>query len=363
MTPEFVRERLFKPFQTTKPTGMGIGVYESSQYVAGLGGSIAVESEPGVGRTVPRCLSRWPSLSRSRARRLRGMTDERRPLLIVEDDPALQKQMQWAFDKYETIVASDRESAIAQLRRYEPAVVTMDLGLPPHPDDPAEGLQAAGGDPRARAGTKVIVLTGQNDRANALKAISLGAHDFCTKPFEPELLTWAIDRAFRVHDLQTENARSAGDPGIAGDGGHHHPRSGDVADLPHHREGCAFVRDGPDPRRIGDRQGVACPGRARSVARGDGRSSRSTARRFPTPCSRASSSATRRGLSPGAAKQTLGQIEIGERRDDLPRRDRRHADVAAGQAPALPAGAGDLARRRTAGDPSTFGSSPRRTRA
>ncbi|HEV2219083.1 MAG TPA: sigma 54-interacting transcriptional regulator, partial [Casimicrobiaceae bacterium] len=135
------------------------------------------------------------------------MTDERRPLLIVEDDPALQKQMQWAFDRYETVVASDREGAIAQLRRYEPAVVTMDLGLPPQPDDPAEGLKLLEEIRALAPGTKVIVLTGQNDRANALKAIGLGAHDFCTKPFEPELLTWAIERAFRVHDLQAENER------------------------------------------------------------------------------------------------------------------------------------------------------------
>ena len=63
------------------------------------------------------------------------MTETRKPLLIVEDDPALQKQMRWAFDAYETVVADDRASAIAQLRRFEPAVVTMDLGLPPAPDD------------------------------------------------------------------------------------------------------------------------------------------------------------------------------------------------------------------------------------
>ena len=135
------------------------------------------------------------------------MTESRKPLLIVEDDPALQKQMQWAFDHYETIVASDRESAIAQIRRFEPAVVTMDLGLPPHPDDPSEGLRLLEEIHALVPNTKVIVLTGQNDRANALKAISLGAHDFCAKPFEPELLTWAIDRAFRVHELQEENAR------------------------------------------------------------------------------------------------------------------------------------------------------------
>jgi two-component system NtrC family response regulator len=135
------------------------------------------------------------------------MTEARKPLLIVEDDPALQKQMQWAFDKYETIVANDRESAIAQLRRFEPAVVTMDLGLPPHPDDPTEGLQLLDEIHALAPDTKVIVLTGQNEQQNALKAIALGAHDFCTKPFEPEILTWTIDRAFRVHELQEENRR------------------------------------------------------------------------------------------------------------------------------------------------------------
>jgi two-component system NtrC family response regulator len=135
------------------------------------------------------------------------VSEPRKPLLIVEDDPALQKQMRWAFDAYETIVAGDRESAIAQLRRYEPAVVTMDLGLPPHPDDPSEGLALLDEIHALAPDTKVIVLTGQNDRANALKAIGLGAHDFCTKPFEPEILTWTIDRAFRVHELQEENRR------------------------------------------------------------------------------------------------------------------------------------------------------------
>jgi two-component system NtrC family response regulator len=135
------------------------------------------------------------------------MTEPRRPLLIVEDDPALQKQMLWAFDQYETIVASDRPTAIAQVRRFEPAVVTMDLGLPPHPDDAVEGLSLLAELHALVPETKVIVLTGQNDRAHALKAIGLGAHDFCTKPFEPELLTWTIERAFRVHELQEENTR------------------------------------------------------------------------------------------------------------------------------------------------------------
>ena len=135
------------------------------------------------------------------------MTVTRRAVLIVEDDPALQKQMQWAFDQYETVVATDRASAIAQLRRFEPPVVTMDLGLPPQADSPDEGLRLLEEIHTLTPETKVIVLTGQNDRENALKAIGLGAHDFCTKPFEPELLTWTIERAFRVHELQEENKR------------------------------------------------------------------------------------------------------------------------------------------------------------
>ncbi|HKN10705.1 MAG TPA: PEP-CTERM-box response regulator transcription factor [Pseudomonadota bacterium] len=135
------------------------------------------------------------------------MNDTRRRLLIVEDDPALQKQMCWAFDQYETIVAGDRESALAMVRRHEPAVVTMDLGLPPHPDEPTEGLQLLEDFHGLAPDTKVIVLTGQNDRANALKAIALGAYDFCEKPFEPVILTLMIERAFRLHALQEENRR------------------------------------------------------------------------------------------------------------------------------------------------------------
>ena len=147
------------------------------------------------------------------------MNETRRHLLIVEDDPALQKQMCWAFDQYETIAAGDRESAIASVRRHEPAVVTMDLGLPPHPDDPTEGLQLLEEVHALSPDTKVIVLTGQNDRANALKAIALGAYDFCEKPFDPVIVALMLERAFRVHDLQEENRRLQGaqqTPAMAG---------------------------------------------------------------------------------------------------------------------------------------------------
>ncbi|MFZ5504642.1 MAG: PEP-CTERM-box response regulator transcription factor [Pseudomonadota bacterium] len=137
------------------------------------------------------------------------MADKGRTLLIVEDDPALQKQMRWSFDDYEVVLAGDRESALAQIRRHEPAVITMDLGLPPAPDDVTEGMALLGEIMALAPQSKVIVLTGQNDRANALRAIGMGAYDFYAKPFEPELLALLIERAFRLHDLQAENTRLA----------------------------------------------------------------------------------------------------------------------------------------------------------
>lgn len=135
------------------------------------------------------------------------MTDKLRPLLIVEDDPALQKQIRWAFDQYETLPAEDRESALVQLRRHAPPVVTMDLGLPPEPDSPTEGFKLLEQILVAAPDTKVIVLTGQNDRVNALRAVALGAYDFFAKPFEPELLGLTLDRAYRLYDLQQDNRR------------------------------------------------------------------------------------------------------------------------------------------------------------
>ena len=136
------------------------------------------------------------------------MSSEKLPnLLIVEDDRALQKQMRWAFDQYETLTADDRENALAQIRRYQPPVVTMDLGLPPDADSVSEGFKLLEEILTLAPDTKVIVLTGQNDRSNALRAIALGAYDFFAKPFEIEMLGLTIDRAYRLHELQRENKR------------------------------------------------------------------------------------------------------------------------------------------------------------
>ncbi|MFN5165655.1 MAG: PEP-CTERM-box response regulator transcription factor [Pseudomonadota bacterium] len=129
------------------------------------------------------------------------------PVLIVEDDLALQRQIKWSLDAFETVTASDRESALAQFRRHRPAVVTMDLGLPPDPDSVSEGFKLLGQMLEIDPAVKVIVLTGQNEQANALRAVALGAYDFLAKPFEPEVLRLTIERALRLAELQAENRR------------------------------------------------------------------------------------------------------------------------------------------------------------
>ena len=135
------------------------------------------------------------------------MSDDRPVLLMVEDDRGLQKQMRWSFDDYDVVFAEDRDSAIAALRRCEPAVMTLDLGLPPNPDTTEEGFRILQEVLSLAPSTKVIALTGQNDRANAVRAIGIGAYDFFAKPFEAETLGLVIARAFRLAELERENAR------------------------------------------------------------------------------------------------------------------------------------------------------------
>src|SRR5690349_11534364 len=136
------------------------------------------------------------------------MTTVRHPtLLIVEDDPALQKQIKWSLDRFESVAAADRETALSQFRRYTPPVVTMDLGLPPDPDSVSEGFRLLEQLLETSPDVKIIVLTGQNGQANALRAVALGAYDFVAKPFEPDVLTLIIERALRLSELQRENRR------------------------------------------------------------------------------------------------------------------------------------------------------------
>ena len=137
------------------------------------------------------------------------MSQSKGVLLIVEDDPGLQKQLKWSFDGYEVLVAGDRDAAIALVRRHEPAVATVDLGLPPDPDGASEGLATLEAILSLAPDTKIIMVTGNQERAHAVRAIGLGAYDFYQKPVDPEILGLIVERAFRLHDLQQENRRLA----------------------------------------------------------------------------------------------------------------------------------------------------------
>lgn len=130
-----------------------------------------------------------------------------RHLLVVEDDKGLQSQLRWAFDGYEVAIAGDRGEAISALRRFEPGVVLLDLGLPPDPGGVTEGLATLREILSLAPETKVIVVTGDNDRVNAVKAIAGGAWDFHQKPADPELLALLVERAHQVYELERENRR------------------------------------------------------------------------------------------------------------------------------------------------------------
>ena len=135
------------------------------------------------------------------------MSDDKKTLLIVEDDPGLQKQLKWSFDNYNVIIAGDRNEAITALRRYNPSVVTLDLGLPPDPANASEGLATLKEILELAPCTKVIVVTGNDDRDVAVQAVAMGAYDFYQKPVELDTLNLIIDRAFHLDDLEKENLR------------------------------------------------------------------------------------------------------------------------------------------------------------
>ena len=130
-------------------------------------------------------------------------------ILVVEDDLGIQKQLKWSFTGYEVIFADDRQSAIAQLRRFEPRVITLDLGLPPDPANASEGLATLEEIMALAPQTKVIVVTGNNDKENALKAINLGAYDFYQKPIDSDTIQILVNRAINLAKLEQENRQLA----------------------------------------------------------------------------------------------------------------------------------------------------------
>lgn len=136
-------------------------------------------------------------------------------LMIVEDDEGLQRQLKWAYEGYRVVQATTREQAIELLRLHEPAVVTLDLGLPPDPDGTSEGFATLSEILALKPDTKVIVASGHGARESALRAIALGAYDFYRKPVDIDDLGLIVARAFHLHEIEAENRRleaGGGDP-------------------------------------------------------------------------------------------------------------------------------------------------------
>ncbi|MGP1282213.1 MAG: PEP-CTERM-box response regulator transcription factor [Parasphingopyxis sp.] len=137
------------------------------------------------------------------------MADKKPVLLVVEDDEGLQRQLRWAYEDYEVVVAGDRETAIDMLRQHEPAVVTLDLGLPPDPDGTSEGFATLEQIQALKPDTKIIIASGHGARESALRAISSGAYDFYQKPVDIDDLGLIVARAFQLHAIERENERLA----------------------------------------------------------------------------------------------------------------------------------------------------------
>jgi two-component system, NtrC family, response regulator len=133
-------------------------------------------------------------------------------LLIVEDDEGLQRQLRWAYDDYEVIVAGDRASAIDALRAEEPAVVTLDLGLPPDPDGVSEGFATMAEILALKPDTKIVIASGHGARESAMRAIASGAYDFYQKPVDIDELGMIVKRAFHLHAIEADNDRLASAP-------------------------------------------------------------------------------------------------------------------------------------------------------
>jgi two-component system NtrC family response regulator len=129
-------------------------------------------------------------------------------LLIVDDNEDIRKQLKWGLGKeYEVLLARDGNEALSVFKKNQPQVVTLDLGLPPREDDTEEGFKCLGEILTIAPETKVIVITGNDEKSSALRAIQSGAYDFFQKPIEISTLRVIIQRAFNLRHIEDENSR------------------------------------------------------------------------------------------------------------------------------------------------------------
>ncbi|MGN6701582.1 MAG: PEP-CTERM-box response regulator transcription factor [Burkholderiaceae bacterium] len=238
------------------------------------------------------------------------MKPEKKTLLVVEDDIGLQKQLRWGLDAYNVVSAGSRDEALAQLRRHEPGVVTMDLGLPPDAEGVSEGFALLGNILQLQPDCKIVVLTGNQEQGNAVKAIGMGAYDFHQKPLDLQVLTLVIERAFFLHGLQQENRRLRSKEVAS-------PLSGIVSRDPGMLKVCRNVEKVASSSATVMLRGDSGTGKevlARALhklsARGDKRFVAINCAAIPETLLESELFGFERGAFTGASKQTPGKIEL-----------------------------------------------------
>ena len=272
-------------------------------------------------------------------------------LLVIEDDEGLRSQYRWAFPSFDVVMAGARPSGMAMVQKEYPPVVILDLGLPPDPDGVSEGMATLDEILRIVPETKVIVVTGNGEHRTALKAVSLGAYDFCEKPVELEVLRTIVERGLNLHRLEDENRRLAAMPA----------RSAIERIITANQAMLKLCRDIEKlatthvPVLLMGESGTGKEALAQALHDLGPRAKRPfvaiNCGAIPENLLESELFGHERGAFTGAVKQTIGKIERSPSRYAVPRRDRRPAASAAGEAAALPAGSGDRAHRRAAADP------------
>jgi two-component system NtrC family response regulator len=238
------------------------------------------------------------------------VTEATRKLLIVEDDPGIQNQLRWCFEDYEVIAATDRASAINELRRHEPPVVLQDLGLPPDDSGVEEGFATLREILTLAPFTKVVVVTGHGDQSNAVQAVGFGAYDFYQKPVDVDTLQLIVQRAYQMHTLEAENRRLAEALG-------HSPLDGVIAASEAMLKVCRTVEKVAPTDATTLLQGESGTGKE-VLARALHSLSRRKDKPFvaincaaiPEPLLESELFGFEKGAFTGAVRQTLGKIEV-----------------------------------------------------
>lgn len=233
-------------------------------------------------------------------------------VLVVEDDPGLQSQLRWCFEGFHVVLAADRQEAIAQIRRYRPSVVTLDLGLPPDPGGVSEGFATLEEIMSLAPDIKVIVVTGNDDRQNAVKSIGLGAYDFYLKPVESETLSLVVSRAHSLYELEAEN-RELQQPGEDS------PLRGIIAASPQMLKACRMAEKVADTNTTVLVRGESGTGKeliARAIhemsSRAKGRLVAINCAAIPEHLLESELFGYEKGAFTGATKQTRGKIEYAD---------------------------------------------------